>query len=147
MLKKAEKYELMQRGRLEGLSEKELAECVIDVSVYTGASSHQQFERKWQEKQKPPPRARRKIEDDSGSNSDSSFASDSDGEVDESATVPRRPGSDDEDDQVEYIDELGRTRMGSKSEAEKAARSGGVYEMKTRASEYAQAGESFAEVQ
>lgn len=31
MEKKAQKYELMQKGRLEGLSEKELAECVIDV--------------------------------------------------------------------------------------------------------------------
>ncbi|ODN72929.1 hypothetical protein L202_08344 [Cryptococcus amylolentus CBS 6039] len=89
---KARKYEQIQRGDYSGLSKKEIEEAVID------------FERK--------------LEDDSDYSSDE----------DESVRPARAHWSDesysDGDDlaQVEYLDELGRTRVGTRREAKEAER-------------------------
>ncbi|WVQ79226.1 hypothetical protein IAT38_001322 [Cryptococcus sp. DSM 104549] len=89
---KAIKYEQMKRGDLSGLSEKEIKEAVID------------FERKLEE------------DDDSDESSDE----------DESARPARARWSDNEDnneddlEEVEYVDEMGRTRTGTRKEAREA---------------------------
>ncbi|WVQ96031.1 hypothetical protein IAU59_003131 [Kwoniella sp. CBS 9459] len=93
---KAKKYEAIRRGDFSGLSGKELEEAVID------------FERKLEEE------------------AYSSHSSDED----ESARPSRRRWSnhdesdDGEDDleKVEYVDEMGRTRMGTRKEAREAER-------------------------
>lgn len=120
-----------------------------------------QFEKKWLDKQRKvrEPTRRTQANEESDHDSDSSFASSSGGEsdVDESAVVPRRPGSesggsDDEGGLVEYVDELGRTRMGTKKEATKAQASrdrgsgGGSFAKRATVESYAQAGEAYAEV-
>ncbi|WVF68486.1 hypothetical protein IAT40_003253 [Kwoniella sp. CBS 6097] len=93
---KAKKYEAIRRGDFSGLNGKELEEAVID------------FERKLEEE------------------AYSSHSSDDD----ESARPARRRWSHDaesddgQDDlaQVEYVDEMGRTRMGTRKEAREAER-------------------------
>ncbi|WVR08084.1 hypothetical protein IAU60_005130 [Kwoniella sp. DSM 27419] len=93
---KARKYEAIRRGDLSGLTGKQLEEAVID------------FERKLEEE------------------AWSSHSSDED----ESARPARRRWSDDdesEDDgddlaKVEYVDEMGRTRTGTRKEAREAER-------------------------
>ncbi|KAI5453607.1 hypothetical protein NCC49_005431 [Naganishia albida] len=98
---KAEKYEKLRRGEYGSLTEKELAEATVD------------FDRKWQE------------EDE---------WSDHSSDIDESAypTYGEPSGKDKVDDafsreKIEYVDELGRTRMGTRAEAleaEEARRTG-----------------------
>ncbi|OCF35207.1 hypothetical protein I317_02277 [Kwoniella heveanensis CBS 569] len=93
---KAKKYQAIRRGDFSGLSGKELEEAVID------------FDRKLEEE------------------AYSSHSSDED----ESARLARRRWSNDgqsedgEDDlaQVEYVDEMGRTRLGTRREAKEAER-------------------------
>ncbi|WVQ77721.1 hypothetical protein IAR50_007411 [Cryptococcus sp. DSM 104548] len=116
---KAKKYAQIRRGDYSGLSKKEIEEAVID------------FERK--------------LEDYSSDSSDK----------DESARPARGRWSDDSDDsdgddlaQVEYLDELGRTRVGTRREAKDAERQirkerGGPVELIESGAE----GSAYAEVQ
>ncbi|KAK8849650.1 hypothetical protein IAR55_004985 [Kwoniella newhampshirensis] len=90
---KARKYEQLKKGDYSGLTEKEMAEAVID------------FDRKLEEE----------------------YYSDGSSDEDESARPARSrwsdyEGDDDEEDltKVEYVDEMGRTRVGTRKEAREA---------------------------
>ncbi|KAK4688676.1 hypothetical protein P7C73_g1430, partial [Tremellales sp. Uapishka_1] len=112
---KAVKYEAMRRGDYSASTERELAESSIDVrsqvSEGDSCSSPNQFERKWQE------------EAASDHSSDEAEASDRDGRF------AKRDGDDFDDlAKVEYVDEMGRTRMGTQREAKEAERAKGVVE-------------------
>ncbi|WWD20278.1 hypothetical protein CI109_104754 [Kwoniella shandongensis] len=90
---KARKYEQFKKGDYSGLTEKEIAEAVID------------FDRKLEEEE----------------------YTDHSSDEDESAKPARKRWSDDEDEdddddleKVEYVDEMGRTRVGTRKEAKEA---------------------------
>ncbi|KAJ9091045.1 hypothetical protein QFC19_009282 [Naganishia cerealis] len=102
---KAEKYDKLKRGDYGVLTEKELAEITVD------------FDRKWEEQDDGW--------SDHSSDIDESAAAVSEPIYDDLGRKQAKKTTDDFDDafsreKVEYVDELGRTRMGTRAEAREA---------------------------